>query len=81
MNKEMSIEELPEDFLNALEEWAKSFDEQLYKMKETIAPAFKDLISVFDRNISKNMSDIDGDLIILRNEKNKYCKKLSKIRF
>ena len=77
MDKEISIGELPDGFLNALEEWAKSFDEQLYKMKETIAPAFKDLISVFDRNISKNMSDIDSDLIILRNEKNKYCQRLS----
>ena len=48
MDKEISIGELPDGFLNALEEWAKSFDEQLYKMKETIAPAFKDLISVFD---------------------------------
>ena len=77
MDKEISIGELPEDFLNALEEWAKSFDEQLYKMKETIAPAFKDLISVFDRNISQNMSDIDGALIILRHKKNKYCQRLS----
>ena len=31
MDKEISIGELPEDFLNALEEWAKSFDEQLYE--------------------------------------------------